>query len=108
MLRGVIYRLLQAIPVVVIFAVLVFLLLQLLPGDPAGAIARSEAPPEAIDRIRQQLGLDRPLLEQLLSWFNRLAHGDFGKSLILNQSEVSPVILRVTAALSLSLLPLTL
>ena len=52
MLRGFkIYRL-QAIPVVVIFAVLVFLLLQLLPGDPAVAIAGSEATPEAIDRIR--------------------------------------------------------
>src|ERR1043165_5362849 len=66
MLRGVIYRLLQAIPVVVIFAVLVFMLLQLLPGDPAVAIAGSEATPEAIDRIRTQLGLDRPLLERLL------------------------------------------
>jgi len=42
MLRGVIYRLLQAIPVVVIFAVLVFLLLQLLPGDPAVAIAAAK------------------------------------------------------------------
>ena len=106
MLRGVIYRLLQAIPVVVIFAVLVFMLLQLLPGDPAVAIAGNEATPEAIDRIRTQLGLDRPLLEQLLSWFNRLAHGDFGKSLILNQSVVSAVIERLPVTLSLSFLSL--
>ena len=106
MLRGVIYRLLQAIPVVVIFAVLVFMLLQLLPGDPAVAIAGNEATPEAIDRIRQQLGLDRPLLEQLLSWFNHLAHGDFGKSLILNQSVVSAVVERLPVTLSLSFLSL--
>jgi peptide/nickel transport system permease protein len=106
MLRGVIYRLLQAIPVVVIFAVLVFMLLQLLPGDPAVAIAGNEATPEAIDRIRTQLGLDRPLLEQLLSWFNRLAHGDFGKSLILNQSVVSAVVERLPVTLSLSFLSL--
>jgi peptide/nickel transport system permease protein len=106
MLRGVIYRLLQAIPVVVIFAVLVFMLLQLLPGDPAVAIAGSEATPEAVDRIRQQLGLDRPRFEQLLSWFNRLAHGDFGKSLILNQSVVSAVIERLPVTLSLSFLSL--
>ena len=106
MLRGVIYRLLQAIPVVVIFAVLVIMLLQLLPGDPAVAIAGNEATPEAIDRIRTQLGLDRPLLEQLLSWFNRLAHGDFGKSLILNQSVVSAVIERLPVTLSLSFLSL--
>ena len=106
MLRGVIYRLLQAIPVVVIFAVLVFLLLQLLPGDPAVAIAGSEATPEAVDRIRQQLGLDRPLLEQLLNWFGRIAHGDFGKSLILNQSVVSAVVERLPVTLSLSFLSL--
>jgi len=106
MLRGVIYRLLQAVPVVVIFAVLVFMLLQLLPGDPAVAIAGNEATPEAIDRIRQQLGLDRPLLEQLLSWFNHLAHGDFGKSLILNQSVVSAVVERLPVTLSLSFLSL--
>jgi peptide/nickel transport system permease protein len=78
----------------------------LLPGDPAVAIAGNEATPEAIDRIRQQLGLDRPLLEQLLGWFSRLAHGDFGKSLILNQSVVSAVIERLPVTLSLSLLSL--
>ena len=106
MLRGVALRLLQAIPVIGIFAVLVFTLLHLLPGDPAVAIAGSEATPEAIDRIRTQLGLDRPLLEQLLSWFIRLGHGDFGKSLILNQSVVSAVIERLPVTLSLSFLSL--
>jgi len=84
----------------------VFLLLQLLPGDPAVAIAGSEATPEAVDRIRQQLGLDRPLLEQLLNWFSRLAHGDFGKSLILNQSVVGAVVERLPVTLSLSFLSL--
>ena len=107
MLRGVALRLLQAIPVVVIFAVLVFTLLHLLPGDPAVAIAGSEAAPEAIERIRQQLGLDRPLLEQLAAWFGRLAHGDFGKSLILNQSVLSAVVERLPVTLSLSFLSLT-
>ena len=107
MLRGVALRLLQAIPVVVIFAVLVFTLLHLLPGDPAVAIAGSEATPEAIERIRQQLGLDRPVLEQLGSWFGRLAQGDFGKSLILNQSVLSAVVERLPVTLSLSFLSLT-
>ena len=107
MLRGVALRLLQAIPVVVIFAVLVFTLLHLLPGDPAVAIAGSEATPEAIERIRQQLGLDRPVLEQLGAWFGRLAQGDFGKSLILNQSVLSAVVERLPVTLSLSFLSLT-
>ena len=107
MLRGMALRLLQAIPVVVIFAVLVFTLLHLLPGDPAVAIAGSEATPEAIERIRQQLGLDRPLLEQLATWFGHLVQGDFGKSLILNQSVLSAVAERLPVTLSLALLSLT-
>jgi peptide/nickel transport system permease protein len=107
MLRGVALRLLQAIPVVGIFAVLVFALLHLLPGDPAVAIAGSEATPEAIERIRQQLGLDRPLLEQLAAWLGHLVQGDFGKSLILNQSVLSAVAERLPVTLSLALLSLT-
>ncbi len=107
MLRGVALRLLQAIPVVGIFAVLVFALLHLLPGDPAVAIAGSEATPEAVERIRQQLGLDRPLLEQLAAWLGHLAQGDFGKSLILNQSVLSAVGERLPVTLSLALLSLT-
>ena len=47
-------------------AVLSFLLMQLLPGDPAVVIAGADATPEAVDRLRAQLGLDRPVLEQLL------------------------------------------
>ena len=107
MLRGVALRLLQAIPVVGIFAVLVFALLHLLPGDPAVAIAGSEATPEAVDQIRQQLGLDRPLLEQLAAWLGHLVQGDFGKSLILNQSVLSAVGERLPVTLSLALLSLT-
>lgn len=107
MLRGVALRLLQAIPVVGIFAVLVFALLHLLPGDPAVAIAGSEATPEAVERIRQQLGLDRPLLEQLATWLGHLVQGDFGKSLILNQSVLSAVGDRLPVTLSLALLSLT-
>lgn len=106
MLRGVALRLLQAIPVVGIFAVLVFALLHLLPGDPAVAIAGSEATTEAVERIRQQLGLDRPLLEQLVTWLGHLVQGDFGKSLILNQSVLSAVAERLPVTLSLALLSL--
>jgi peptide/nickel transport system permease protein len=107
MLRGVALRLLQAIPVIGIFAVLVFALLHLLPGDPAVAIAGSEATTEAVEKIRQQLGLDRPLLEQLVTWLGHLVQGDFGKSLILNQSVLSAVAERLPVTLSLAFLSLT-
>ena len=99
MLRGIGLRLLQAVPVVLIVALLTFLLLQLLPGDPAVVIAGTDATAEAIARIREQLGLNRPMYEQLGLWLWNLVQGDFGKSIILNQSVVSAVGERLPVAL---------
>ncbi|HEY0419014.1 MAG TPA: ABC transporter permease [Acetobacteraceae bacterium] len=106
MLRGILLRLSQAVPVLLIFAVLVFLLMHLLPGDPAVAIAGNEASPEAVDRIRRQLGLDRPVHEQLLGWFWHLLHGDFGHSIVLNQSVLTAVAERLPVTLALAALSL--
>lgn len=104
MLRIVTIRLSQAVPVLLLVAVLAFLLMHLLPGDPAVIIAGVEAGPEAIDRIRHELGLDRPVWEQLVTWLGHLAQGNFGKSLMLNQSVVSAVGERLPVTLSLAML----
>jgi peptide/nickel transport system permease protein len=104
MLRSLGLKAAQAIPVILIVAVLAFLLLQLLPGDPAQVIAGSDATPEAVARIRTQLGLDRSLPEQLGRWVWGLAQGDFGKSLTLNQPVLTAVGERLPITLSLTLL----
>lgn len=101
-------RLSQAVPVLLIFAVMVFMLMHLLPGDPAVAIAGPDASAEAVAKIRTQLGLDRPLWLQLFDWFAHLAQGDFGRSLVLNQSVVSAVLERLPVTLSLTFLSLVL
>ena len=106
MYRGILMRLSQAVPVLLIFTVMVFLLMHLLPGDPAVAIAGVEATPEAVQRIREQLGLDRPMLVQLGEWFLHLAQGNFGESLVLKQSVLSAVGERLPVTLSLSLISL--
>ncbi len=106
MIRMVVFRLARAVPVILVVAVLTFLLMHLLPGDPAAVIAGPDAPVEAIDRIRVQLGLDRPILVQLLIWLGHLAHGDFGTSLVLNQSVLSAVIERLPVTASLTLVSL--
>src|SRR3546814_2356631 len=103
MTRIVATRFAQAVPVMFLVAVLTFFLMHLLPGDPAVIIAGDQASPEAIERMRRQLGLDRPVLEQLVLWIARLAQGDFGTSLILNQSVVSAVVERLPITLSLAL-----
>jgi peptide/nickel transport system permease protein len=96
-------RFLNAVPVILLVAVLTFFLMHLLPGDPAVIIAGTDASPEAILRIRTQLGLDRPLLEQLAVWLLNLAHGNFGTSLVLNQSVLAAVAERLPVTLSLAI-----
>jgi peptide/nickel transport system permease protein len=96
-------RFLNAVPVILLVAVLTFFLMHLLPGDPAVIIAGTDASPESILRIRAQLGLDRPLLEQLGVWLLNLAHGNFGKSLVLDQSVIAAVMERLPVTLSLAL-----
>lgn len=104
MLRNVAFRLLQAIPVILLVAVLTFVLMHMLPGDPAVVIAGPDASAEAVDRLRHQLGLDRPLPEQLVNWLANLARGDFGQSLMLNQGVISAFVDRLPVTLSLALL----
>jgi len=106
MLRRIALRFSQAVPVILIVAVLTFLLMHLLPGDPAVVIAGPEASPEAVDRIRRELGLDRSIPEQLFVWLANIAHGDLGRSLVLNQSVLSAVTERLPVTLSLTLLSL--
>jgi peptide/nickel transport system permease protein len=104
MLRVIANRVLQAAPVIVVVSILAFLLINLLPGDPAVVIAGDQASPEAIAAVRHNLGLDKPLLEQLVIWFLHLLQGNFGASLMLNQSVVSAMGERLPVTLSLAVL----
>jgi peptide/nickel transport system permease protein len=97
-------RILQAVPVILIVSVLAFLLITLLPGDPAVVIAGDQASPEAIAAVRHNLGLDKPLIEQLGIWFIHLLQGNFGSSLMLNQSVLSAMGERLPVTLSLAAL----
>ncbi|MFE3059540.1 ABC transporter permease [Nocardia sp. NPDC059239] len=72
--------------------VLVFAATQALPGDPASAILGNSATPERVAALRNQLGLDRPLVEQYFSWLGNLFHGDFGNSLLGGKEPVTKVI----------------
>ena len=95
-------KVLQAIPVLLLVSVLAFLLMSLLPGDPAVVIAGDQATPEAIEKVRRTLGLDRPFLEQIALWFGQLVRGNFGNSLMLNQSVLSAMGERLPVTLSLA------
>jgi peptide/nickel transport system permease protein len=107
LIRIIAVKFLQAVPVILIISILAFLLLSLLPGDPAVIIAGEQASPEAIAHVRQQLGLNRPYVEQIAIWLFNLARGNFGASLILNQSVLSAVGERLPVTLSLAALSLS-
>lgn len=73
-------RLLQAIPVLFLASIAVFLVLRLVPGDPADNIAGEDASPAQVAAIREQLGLNDPLPVQYGRWIGDLAQGDLGVS----------------------------
>lgn len=74
-------RMLGLLPTLLIVALLVFLFVHLLPGDPARLAAGPDADQQTVALVRQDLGLDRPLPEQFVSFFTRMLHGDFGTSM---------------------------
>ena len=77
----IVHRILATVPVMGVVGVAVFMLLHLTPGDPAAVIAGDYARPEDIDRIRAQLGLDRPVHVQFLTWVGSILSGDLGVSI---------------------------
>ena len=80
-----------------------FALIHLAPGDPAAVIAGPDAPAEDVARIRGQLGLDRPLLIQLVHWYGHLLRGDLGQSIFLRKPVVHAILDRVEPTLLLTL-----
>ena len=102
MLRYTIHRLLLTIPVLVGISVVVFLIMALIPGDPATAILGAFATPENAIKLRAELGLDRPLIEQYFTWAGNLLSGDFGRSYALNRPVLDELLERLGPTLLLA------
>ncbi|MGE0768182.1 MAG: ABC transporter permease [Hyphomicrobiaceae bacterium] len=97
-------RLVAALPVMGIVAVLVFMMLRLTPSDPAAIIAGDFANDQQIAEIRTRLGLDRPIAEQFAIWVGNMALGDFGESFFYKKQVAALIMERLEPTLSLSLL----
>ncbi len=97
-------RLLATIPVLAIVAVLVFLMLRLTPGDPAAILAGDAANTEQIAKIREGLGLDRPLIVQFGIWAKDILSGDLGESFYFKMKVTTLIGQRLEATLSLATL----
>jgi peptide/nickel transport system permease protein len=101
--RFLVRRILQAIPVVIGVTVVVFLLIHLVPGDPARTALGPRATEAAVERLHHLWGLDRSLLDQYRLFMERLASGNLGTSFRYDQSAGSLVMERLPITLWLVL-----
>ena len=102
-------RLLAFVPTMFFVVTLVFILTRLIPGDPAGIIAGHQlATEERIQKIRSELGLDKPIAVQYSIWLSRAVRGDFGTSIFFNQPVNEVVLSRLPVTMSLAFLSLAL
>ena len=101
-------RLIGTIPVMLVVAVFIFLMLRLTPSDPAAIIAGDNANAEQVAKIRQQLGLDQPMLTQFFIWFGKVLTGDFGESFFFKKTVAALIAERIEPTLSLSLFTIVL
>jgi peptide/nickel transport system permease protein len=104
-------RLLAVIPVMAVVVTVVFLLIHLIPGDPVAVMLGPDATPDQIEGTRKAIGLDRPLLEQLLLFYKRILRGDLGRSYFLDRpvtqalwERAEPTLLLMGASLLVAVL----
>jgi peptide/nickel transport system permease protein len=100
--RYILRRLLQSIPVIFFSTFLVFMVIHLIPGDAATVLAGPNATAEALAAIRQDMGLDQPLLVQYVFWVGHLLQGDLGRSTLSGQPIVKLLQARAPATIELT------
>lgn len=96
-------RLIESIPVIIGVSVLVFMLLHLIPGDPATTILGERATPENVAALRERLGLTKPLYEQYFIWAGNMLQGDLGYTVRGNIPVADEITSRFPATVELSL-----
>jgi peptide/nickel transport system permease protein len=103
MFRFLFKRLLVALPILFLVATFTFFLVQMVPGDPASFLLGGSASAAQVKELDAQLGLDRPVLAQYVSWLGDVAHGDLGESFVSNQPVGQSLSGAVPATLSVAL-----
>ena len=104
LVRLIVRRVLVAIPLLLAISILVFALLEAIPGDPARNLAGLDATEEEVESVRRTLGLDRPAPERYLSWLGGFVTGNLGNSSVSGQSVCAKPS-RPTSAAPLSIAP---
>ncbi|HET8522111.1 MAG TPA: ABC transporter permease [Thermomicrobiales bacterium] len=104
MLAFALQRFAQAVLLLFLASIAVFLLLRLIPGDPAATIAGANARPEQLEAVREEFGLKRPLVVQYGIWLGNVLHGDLGDSFVSRQPVQTLIWNRLPATTSLAVM----
>jgi peptide/nickel transport system permease protein len=94
-------RLLALFPVLLGVSILVFALIRMIPGDPVTVMLGERARPEDIARLREQMGLDRPIYIQYFEWLGHVLRGDLGNSIINRTPVMGELMQRLPATIEL-------
>jgi peptide/nickel transport system permease protein len=101
-------RLILALVVIFGVTIVVFMIIQLVPGDPARVVLGVQANEENVAALRERMGLNRPVIEQYVSWLLNALRGDFGDSLVTGQPVAPQIMQRLPATLQLGFIALLL
>jgi peptide/nickel transport system permease protein len=102
-------RILLMIPTILLTSLVVFLMLHLIPGDPASIyLGENQATPERLEQIREQLGLNRPLYVQFADFLLKAAQGDLGRSVQTNRPVIEEIAVRLPNTITLAISAMTL
>jgi peptide/nickel transport system permease protein len=99
--RFVLYRPLQLIPVLIGISIITFVLVRLIPGDPARILLGARSTPTAIANIRAQFGLDEPLWLQYFYFIKNIAAGEMGRSIVFKVDVLKLIATRIEPTLAL-------
>ena len=104
MLSYILKRVLSLIPVLVVVSIVIFSIVHLTPGDPARVILGPEATADQVAALREQMGLNRPILTQYFAWVSQVLRGDFGDSIFLRMPVTEAIAKHAAPTLSLAIL----
>ncbi len=99
-------RLLFMIPVALLVSFVTFMIIHLIPGDPARVLLGESATPQTVAALRHQLGLDKPLLTQYVLWLGQALHGNLGQSIQLQQPVTQAILQRLPVTAELGIISL--
>ncbi|SNR69362.1 ABC transporter permease [Desulfurobacterium atlanticum] len=97
------YRLLSSVVMIFIMVTLVFFLLRVLPGDPVQALTGGKAPPEVVQQLREQLGLNLPIYKQYIRFLSDVIHGNLGTSIVTGENVKTELLERFPATFELAI-----